>query len=214
MEGFRFLGALVGAYLLGALPVGYAITWSAKKVDIRTLGSGHTGGTNVLRVAGALPAALTVLCDAAKGYGAVALARALAPGLPWVAALAGALTVLGHNHSVFLAFKGGVGTMTTFGVALALMPWGAVGAGLMGLAVVAARRYASLGSLTFAAFVPLACLLGAALGAWPWAYLLFAIPSSLFSVWELRHNIQRLRQGTERKIGQRVDLPTDPPAAP
>lgn len=207
MDGLRFLGALVGAYLLGSLPVGYAITWLAKKVDIRTMGSGHTGGTNVLRVAGALPAALTVLCDAAKGYAAIVLARTLAPGLPWVAALAGVFTVLGHNHSVFLAFKGGVGTMTTFGAALALMPWGAAGAVLAGCAAIAARRYASLGSLTFAGALPFACLLGAALGAWPWAYLLFAVISSLFSVWELRHNIQRLRQGTERKIGQRVETP-------
>ena len=214
MDGLRFLGALAGAYLLGALPVGYAITWLAKKVDIRTMGSGHTGVTNVLREAGALPAALTVLCDATKGYAAVALARALAPGLPWMAALAGVLTVLGHNHSIFLAFRGGVGTMTTFGAALALMPWGAVGAALMGFAVVVARRYASIWSLTFAAIVPLACLLGAALGAWPWAYLLFAILSSLFSAWELRHNIQRLRQGAERKIGQRVDPTAEPPTAP
>lgn len=213
MDELRFVFALAGAYLLGALPAGYAITWVAKKVDIRTMGSGHTGGTNVLRVAGALPAALTVLCDAAKGYGAVALVRALAPGLPWLAALAGVLAVLGHNHSVFLAFRGGVGTMASFGVALALMPWGAAAAALAGLAVIVAWRYASLGSLTFAAAVPLACLIGASLGAWPWPYLLFALLSSAFAAWELRHNIRRLRQGTERKIGQRVEPPADRPTA-
>lgn len=208
MDGTRFGYALVAAYLLGALPVGYAITWVAKKVDIRTLGSGHTGGTNVLRVAGAFPAALTVICDAAKGYGAVTLARYLVPDTPWLAALAGAATVLGHNRSILLAFKGGVGTMTTFGVALALMPWGAVGAALAGLAVIIARRYSSLGSLTFAAALPAACLIGAIVGGWPWENLLFAALSSIFSTWELRPNIRRLRQGTERKIGQRVEPPT------
>jgi glycerol-3-phosphate acyltransferase PlsY len=213
MNGMRLVYALVAAYLLGALPVGYAITWVARKVDIRTMGSGHTGGTNVLRVAGALPAALTVLCDAAKGYGAVALARSFVPGVSWVAVLAGVATVLGHNHSVFLAFRGGVGTMTTFGAALALMPWAAVGAALAGLAVVIARRYASLGSLTFAAAVPVACLIGACLGAWPWVNLLFAVLSGLFSTWELRHNIQRLRQGAERKIGQGAESPAGPSAS-
>lgn len=196
--------SLVVAYLLGALPVGYVVTHIAKRVDIRTVGSGHTGGTNVLRTAGAWAALITVLVDAGKGYAAVAIARSWAPDSAWAPALAGALAVLGHNHSIFLAFKGGVGTMTTFGAALGVAPWGAVAAMLVGIMTMALKRYASLGSLLFAWLLPVACAVGAALGAWPWAAVVFGLITGLFSTWELRHNIRRLRQGTERRIGQKA----------
>jgi len=207
MTGVRIGLGLALAYLLGALPVGYLITRAVKKVDIRAVGSGHTGGTNVLRVAGALPAALTILGDAAKGYAAVAVARSLGGGWPWAAPLGGIAAVLGHNYSIFLAFKGGVGTMATLGAALGLMPWGGLGAALVALCVIVGTRYASMGSLTFAALLPIACIAGAAYGAWPWETLLFTLVTGALSAWGLRANIRRLRQGTERKIGQRAEVP-------
>ncbi len=200
----QFALSLLAAYLLGALPVGYVVTHVAKRVDIRKVGSGHTGGTNVLRTAGAWAALITVLVDLGKGYAAVAIARAWVPGSPWAPSLAGAMAVLGHNHSVFLGFKGGVGSMTTLGAALGVAPWAAAGAGLAAVAAIALKRYASLGSLLLAWLLPVACAVGAALGAWPWATAVFGAIACALSTWELRQNIRRLRQGTERRIGQKA----------
>jgi glycerol-3-phosphate acyltransferase PlsY len=195
---------LAASYLLGSIPFGYMVTFIARKIDLRLVGSGHTGGTNVLRVAGALPAAITVVLDFAKGYAAVELARALVPGAPIVWALAGLLAVVGHVWSLFLGFKGGVGTMTTGGGAVALMPDGALAAIALSLVAILVGRMSSLGSLLFAALLPLACLVGAVLGAWPYTYLIFALGTSVMATWALRENIKRLRAGTERRIGEPV----------
>ncbi|NLG27510.1 MAG: glycerol-3-phosphate acyltransferase [Chloroflexi bacterium] len=204
MTWLRYAGCLLAAYLLGSVPVGYLIVRLVKGVDITRVGSGRIGGTNVLRVAGALPAALTVLADLAKGYGAVAVARALAPGMPLLAALAGLCAVLGHAWSLFLRFGGGVGTMTAGGAALALAPLATTPAGLLAIVVVAASRYSSLGSLTFAVGFALICLAYAVSGHGPAAHVLFALIAAAVAIWKLRPNIARLRQGTERRIGQTV----------
>lgn len=204
MVWLRYGGALLLAYLLGALPVGYLAAKMLKGIDVRRVGSGRIGGSNVLRAAGVLPAALTVLGDVAKGYGAVALAGALVPHNPLVAALAALLAVVGHNWPIYLGFKGGVGTMTTLGASLALLPAIALTVFIAGAAVVLIWRYTSLGSLTIAVALPLACLVGALAGGWPAAYLVFALGSGLIAILALRPNIQRLRQGTERKLGQTI----------
>ena len=204
MTPIRYLEAIIVAYLLGSLPVGYLCAKLSKRIDIRQVGSGHTGGSNVLRAAGTVPAVLTVVGDFLKGYGAVSVAQALVPGVPLVAAAAGLFAVVGHNHPLFLGFKGGVGTMTTLGAAMALMPVATSVAIFIGALVLLIGRYTSIGSLTLAVVLPLACLIGAVRGDWPTTHLLFAFGSSLLSVWALRFNIERLRRGTERKIGQPV----------
>ncbi len=204
MGWVRYGGALLLAYFLGALPVGYLAAKLLKGIDVRRVGSGRIGGSNVLRAAGVLPAALTVLGDMAKGYGAVALAGVLVPQKPLVAALAGLLAVVGHNWPVFLGFKGGVGTMTTLGASLALLPPLAWAVFIAGALVVLLWRYTSLGSLTIAMGLPLACLVGTLAGGWPAAYLVFSLGSGLIAIWALRPNIQRLRQGRERKLGQTI----------
>ncbi len=204
MLWIRFLIALVGAYLLGAIPVGYVAAKLLKKVDVRKVGSGRTGATNVLRAAGVVPAALTVVGDFLKGYAAVALAGVLAPGIPLVAALGGLAAVAGHNWSVFLGFDGGVGSMTTVGAALMLMPLPTVIAAAAGIAVIVAWRYASAGSLTLATVLTIACVVGVMRGDLPATHLAFALGTSAMAVWELRPNIQRLLQGTERKVGQQI----------
>jgi len=203
------LASAIIAYLLGSLPFGYLVTWIARKIDLRVVGSGHTGGTNVLRAAGALPAAITILFDFCKGYFSVRIAEALAPGLGWVAALAALAAVVGHVWSVFLAFKGGVGTMTTGGGAVALMPGGALASIVLSIVGVLVKRMSSVGSLLFALLLPIACLIGALLGYWPYVYLVFAIGSSAIAIWSLRANIQRLRDGTERRIGQQIPQGSD-----
>ena len=204
----RYLQVLIPAYLLGSIPVGYVMVWLIKRIDIRGVGSGHTGGTNVLRTAGPVPAVLTILGDFGKGCGAIAVAKLLAPDLPAIVALAGLSAVVGHNWSIFLSFEGGVGTMTTLGAAMGLVPYA------MGLAMVIAVvalvvwRYSSLGSLAIALLLPLGSLIGALLNLWPMAYLLFAITTSVISAWALRANIKRLLRGTERRLGQMIN-PSD-----
>lgn len=193
--------AILLGYLLGAIPSGYILVWLFKKVDIRSIGSGRTGGTNVLRSAGLLPAALTVAVDFAKGYGAVMVARMLAPQSSLVEALAGLAAVVGHNWPIFLGFHGGAGTMTSIGAAAALFPIGAAVAGVCGALAIALSRYASLGSLTLAAALSLSSLVAVFMG-WPASLLLLTLGSTALTVWQLRPNIERLRHGTERKVGQ------------
>lgn len=202
MIWIRVLGAIIVAYVLGSLPTGYAAGRLLKNVDVRKIGSGRTGGTNVLRAAGVVPAALTIVGDWLKGYVAVWLAHMIAPGTPFAGALAGLAAVIGHNYSAFLNFHGGAGTMTTLGAAVALMPSAAGAAALGGLAVILLLRYASLGSLTLAALLIVICVIGVLRGIWPAPFALFAVGTSALSTWKLRPNIQRLYRGTERKIGE------------
>ncbi|MEN6478245.1 MAG: glycerol-3-phosphate acyltransferase [Anaerolineales bacterium] len=200
---------LVGAYLLGSLPVGYLVVKCAKGVDLTKVGSGHTGATNALRTAGALSGGLTLLFDFGKGLAAVLLAEHLSVGVPgakWLIALAGLLAVVGHNYSVFLKFHGGVGTMVSLGAGVALMFSGTLAAWVLGLALIIVTRYASLGSLVIAVLLPIACLVGAIVGAWPYQNLTFALGAAALSIYGLRANIARLRSGTERRVGQHLSL--------
>ena len=197
-------GVILIAYLLGSLPFGYVATWIARKIDLRLVGSGHTGGTNVLRAAGALPAAITIALDFCKGYFSVRIAEALVPELAWVAACAALAAVIGHVWSLFLGFKGGVGTMTSGGGAAALMPGGTIASAVVALLGLLIKRTSSVGSLTFAVLLPITGLVGALLGYWPYTHLIFALGSSALAIWSLRANIQRLRNGTERRIGEQI----------
>jgi glycerol-3-phosphate acyltransferase PlsY len=215
----RYLVALVAAYLLGAIPTGYVVAKVFKNIDIRKVGSGRIGGSNVLRAVGPVPAALTVLGDLLKGYGAVALAQTLAPGTPLLDALAGVASIVGHNWSAFLGFGGGVGTMTTAGAALRLFPGGTLVSGAVAIFTLLRWRYSSLASLTLSALLTLTCLIGALLGWWPLLYLVFTVSTGVMSAWKLRPNITRLRQGTERKLGQfikagQTDVPPENASKP
>ncbi len=202
MNAVRFAAVVVLAYGIGSIPAGYIWAKLLKTVDVTKVGSGRIGTSNVLRAAGIAPAVLTFLSDLGKGYGAVALARWLVPGVEAAAALAALAAVAGHNWSVFLRFHGGVGTMATAGACLALMPVaGAAGLVAGGLALLV-WRYTSLGSLTLAAALTLVAIAGVVQGMWPPVYLLFALGTSAIALWELQPNIQRIRQGTERKLGQ------------
>jgi len=201
---FRTLLTIIASYVLGAIPSGYLAAKLIKGVDVTQVGSGRIGGSNVLRAAGVVPAILTVLGDLGKGYGAVALAGLIAPGIPLAPVLAGLSAVGGHNWSVFLGFDGGVGTATTFGAALALLPLPAGVAIATGALVVLIWRHTSLGSITFALVLMLASIVSGAAGATPMDRVLFAVGTSAMALWELRPNIARLRQGTERKLGEYI----------
>lgn len=182
-----------GAYLLGSIPAGMIWGWIAKRIDIRKHGSGRTGGTNVWRSVGFIPALLTAVTDGLKGAAAVWLAQAMDLSLG-VIAFAGVLAVVGHNYSLFLGFRGGAGTATTVGVAAAL--WSPFLPILVIVVVIAGVLvgHASVASITVAVLLPLIFALRDDI---PYTIIL-GIPVMLLTLWALRPNIQRLRDRAER----------------
>lgn len=188
------LGPFLMGYLLGSIPFGLLLTRAAGLGDIRKVGSGNIGATNVLRTGRKGLAAATLLLDALKGVIAVLIARQVGE---LAAVGAGAGAVIGHMFPVWLGFKGGKGGATVLGVFLSLSwPIAAVGAGVY-LLTAAIFRYSSLATL-------LATALGAA-SAWWLAPRLVAMLATVLVllVWAKHHeNIRRLLAGTESKIGQ------------
>jgi glycerol-3-phosphate acyltransferase PlsY len=200
MRVMLYLSTIILGYFCGAFPTGYVIAKLWRGVDVRKFGSGRTGGTNVLRAAGVGPAIVTVVGDTLKGYVAVVLAQALL-GTPLAGALAGVAAILGHNYSVFLGWKGGAGSMTNIGALFALSPVAALVVAVGGLIPLIVLRFASLGSVVAATLTTLSLLVGAILGQIPAQYVIYGMLSSSITLYELRKNIERLRTGTERKIG-------------
>jgi glycerol-3-phosphate acyltransferase PlsY len=190
---------IVVAYIVGSIPVGLLLARVTTGKDVRDVGSGRTGGANVLRVAGSGVALLTVLIDGAKGLLAVWLARAVVQS-PFVEAMAGLLAVVGHNYSIFIGFKGGAGTICTIGGAIGLWPWnGAVLAGAGATAVVV-TRHTSMGSITIALLLPIILALRIWLADAPRAHLIHGLGASALTLWALRPNIRRLLEGQERQL--------------
>lgn len=197
MVWYRLILATVIAYLLGSVPVGYLVIYAMKGRDIRTIGSGRTGGTNALRAGGSGAAVLTAAGDMLKGAAAVLLARLIAGQAPIVDVLAAVAAVAGHNWSVFLNFKGGAGTGPNVGACIALWPWSAVWLIPLlpfGINVI---RYASVTSLMIALVIPITLAIRAAVGAGPWLHVLYGALAAVAVAWALRPNIKRLISGTE-----------------
>jgi glycerol-3-phosphate acyltransferase PlsY len=193
------IAAIVGAYLIGAVPIGWLVARAFGVSDIRRHGSGTIGATNVLRTLGRLPAVVTLLGDVLKGYVAVALAARFTQGDPVAVALAAVAAVGGNCWSVFLGFRGGKGVATGLGALLLLVPWATLAALPVFVAVVATSRFVSLGSLLGALCVPL----GAALLGYPRASVIAALAVALIVVGRHHANIARLRAGTESRLGQK-----------
>jgi glycerol-3-phosphate acyltransferase PlsY len=196
---FLSLIAIVSSYLLGSIPVGLLLVRVTTGRDVREVGSGRTGGTNVLRAAGPWVALVTILGDGAKGLLAVHLARAFV-GTPIAEALAGLLAVVGHNYPIFTGFKGGAGTVTTAGGAIGLWPWNGAILIAAGTGVITVTRCASVGSIAVALLLPVISALRAWLADAPWAYLIHGLGTSLLTLWALRPNIRRLLRGNERRM--------------
>lgn len=189
----RWMILLVPAYLIGAIPTGFLWARLLGHIDVREYGSGRTGATNVWRLAGTASGLLTAATDALKGALVVWLAKWLGYGL-WETALAGTAAVLGHNYSVYLGFKGGAGTMISFGIAAVLWPKALLILGGSGLLIMALVGHASVGSVLVAILLPLCFVVQ---GTWPYA-LGFGVPVGLLTLWALRPNIGRLLRGEER----------------
>jgi glycerol-3-phosphate acyltransferase PlsY len=188
-------GLLIAAgYLLGSLPFGYWLPKAARGVDIRTLGSGNVGASNVWRSCGPRLGLSVALLDILKGVAAGLLGRFVGGEL--IGVLAGTAALAGHYRPLFLRFeRGGKVVATTGGVALAIAPLVSLCAAGVWLVSFLATRYASVGSLAAGISLPLVAL---ALGE-PWPVLGFTIGAACAIAVLHRGNIRRLRHGEERR---------------
>lgn len=190
------LWAVIG-YLLGSIPFGMMLAKMMGLGNLRTIGSGNIGATNVLRTGNKLAAALTLILDGGKGVVAVLAARAA--GGEDLAQIAGLAAMIGHCYPVWLRFAGGKGVATFLGIVLALAWPVGIGCCLAWLAGAFATRISSMGALVSSlASVPLAFVLGSAD-----AVLLCAALAALI-FWRHRANIARIKAGTEPKIGRKT----------
>ena len=196
----NFLVVLL-AYLLGSIPFGLILARAFGGGDVRKVGSGNIGATNVARAAGMLAGVFTLLLDVAKGAGAVLLAEKLSnSSATWMMAAAFAALV-GHCFPVWLKFKGGKGVATAAGVFAVLSPRACAGAVILFLLVVIFWRYVSLGSVSAAAAMPLLIyFLWAPHHAPPLAVTLGALAAALLTIFKHRGNLQRLLEGAEPKF--------------
>jgi glycerol-3-phosphate acyltransferase PlsY len=189
------LASLIGGYALGSIPFGLILTKFAGLGDVRAIGSGNIGATNVLRTGRKGLAAATLLGDALKGTAAVLIALQFGEG-PALAAGLGAF--LGHLFPIWLGFKGGKGVATFLGVLLALSPLALLAFAAIWLGLAFTLKYSSLAALAASAATPLVLW---ASGHPSVAWLFLALAALLW--WKHAPNISRLIDGTEGRIGQK-----------
>lgn len=214
MQPLIMLGIIIGAYILGSMPMGFLIVKILTGKDVRNSHSGRTGGTNVMRTAGFGAGLATAIGDVLKGAGGVWVAQAIFPDIPWIHAVSGLMGILGHNYSIFLAervegkliLRGGAGGAPSVGAAMALWPPSIliiVPIGMMFLFVVgyASMATMSMGLLELGIFVVRAIWYRS-----PWEYIIFGFFAMLILFWSLRPNIRRLLRGEERLVGWRAKL--------
>jgi len=186
------------SFILGSIPFGIIIA-KITGVDLKKVGSGNIGATNVLRSIGKWPAVLTLLGDILKGTLAVAIGK-YSGVEPLYEGLMGISAILGHNFSLFLGLRGGKGVATSLGVLMLYTPRVFFFTVIIWLMIVFFTKYSSLGAIVSFGLLPINIILF----DYDKTKLLIAILISLFILMRHRENIQRLMKGTERKIGQRA----------
>jgi glycerol-3-phosphate acyltransferase PlsY len=188
---------VVAAYLIGSVPFALILArlWGGR--DLRVVGSGNVGATNLFRTAGVTPGVLAALLDASKGALSVLLAQRLnsAPEMP---AVAGVAAILGHVYPIWLGFRGGKGVATAAGVFAVLAPVAALAAFSVFLGVTAVTHIVSLGSVAASVTLPGAAYLAGS----PLPVLMAALAVAALIVVRHRTNLSRLRLGVERRIGR------------
>lgn len=199
MLAVQFVVMTIVAYLIGSFPTGYLAARFFKGVDPRKHGSGRTGGTNILRTAGKGAALTTVVGDLLKGLLAVLLAR-LWIGTQAAEVAAGLAAVLGHNRSIFLGFRGGAGSMTNVGAILSMAPYVVPFVAIAAFVAARISRMASLVSIVAATTAILVLAISYLVAHTPLAYLVYGLLSGLLILFELRPNLHRLSNGTERRV--------------
>lgn len=194
---------LVGL-IAGSIPFGYLAGRTLQGIDLRNVGSGGTGATNVLRTLGKKASATVLALDFLKGLVPVLVARWFGVDAWWVGAVAVA-TVAGHCWSPFIGFKGGKGVATGGGAAIALFPPVLIVIPAV-LLIIWQTRYVSLGSLIGAGLAVVLAAAFAMTGQLPWASAVAIAAIAAIIVFRHRENIDRLRSGSERRLGQKVQL--------
>jgi glycerol-3-phosphate acyltransferase PlsY len=190
--------AILAAYLIGSVPFALLLTRRGA-IDLRRVGSGNLGATNVLRASGVKAGAIVAVLDIIKGAASVILAERLSPGGAAPAA-AGLAAILGHIYPVWVRFQGGKGVATACGVFSVLTPLAVPPALAIFAATVWATKYVSLGSVAASLALPAIAYATAA----PAPAVTAACASSALIVFRHRSNLVRLRTGTERRLGARA----------
>lgn len=186
----------IAAYLLGSIPTGFLVA-KAKGIDIRTIGSGNIGATNVLRALGKPAGVFVLVVDALKGWLAVTLVALLFRDWDAGRIIAGVAAILGHNYTCWLHFKGGKGIATSAGVLVALVPW-ALLAGLgVWIIVFILSRYVSLASICACAAIPIAAWLNKE----SITRIIVTAALAALAIYKHKANIRRLLEGTENRFG-------------
>ena len=217
VQWIGYIATALAAYLLGSVPTGYLVG-RARGVDIRTVGSGNIGATNVFRALGRAAGILVLVVDAAKGYAACAVLAPLLAGLTSAGVaegtaaadafriLAGISVILGHNYSCWLRFKGGKGVATTAGVLLAWFPMAFAIALAVWLVVFLLSRIVSLASIVAAVALPVS--VGCSGGGLRWVVVSALL--GLLAIYTHRSNIRRLLDGTEHRFGRKTPSDNTP----
>jgi glycerol-3-phosphate acyltransferase PlsY len=193
MEGSTILALAVG-YLLGSIPFGLLLTWAAGKGDIRHIGSGNIGATNVLRTGSRGLAAATLLLDAVKGAAAVLLAQYFWPDSVNFAAAA---ALIGHLYPVWLRFKGGKGVATMLGILVPLFWQAALVYALLWVGLLLVLRISSAAGMTAAASAPVTAAVLGEVSIFP-----MLLGFALLVIWKHRENLRRIARGEEPKLGK------------
>ena len=215
----KFAAVVLIGYLLGSIPFGVLISRRSVRIDVRNYGSGKTGATNVLRVAGKKAAAIVVVLDILKGVLAVVFAGLIisedylvvgGSGFWWLVrsgeVMAALAAIAGHKWPVFLKFKGGRGTATFFGGLAALcLPAALFGGEILFLTAIL-TRYASVGSISGALAACMILIPLTIINGFPVEYLIYALIGAIFVIVAHWDNIGRLVAGTERKLGGKAKV--------
>ena len=188
--------ALALGYLFGSIPFGLVLTRLAGKGDIRDIGSGNIGATNVLRTGSKPLAALTLILDCLKATAAILLARRLFGDASAPAAATGAL--VGHLYPVWLKFRGGKGAATLFGILIALLPIAAGIYAALWILLLLTTRISSVAGMTAAVSAPVTAFVLHS------PYTLMLLGFAVLVLWKHRENIARLMKGTEPRLGMKT----------
>ena len=206
MEILAYCATAIVAYLLGSIPTGFLVA-QAKGIDIRSVGSGNIGATNVLRAAGKPAAIFVLLFDGLKGYAACEWLAELmlnllidkSAELEVLKIIGGGCVILGHNYTCWLKFKGGKGIATSAGVLAALVPWALLISLAIWIVVFTLTRYVSLASIAASSSLPFAAwLTGGSV-----TLIVVTAGMTALAIYKHKSNIQRLLSGTESRFGSR-----------
>lgn len=188
------------SYFIGSLPTGYLVARIFRGVDIRTVGSGSIGATNVRRLMGQGWAVFVTLVDMLKGALALLLTVESASSDPWLLSLSALATVLGHNYPVWLRFRGGKGVATTYGTMFFIWPYNSFAivlmSGALWYAVMTSTRYVSLASMVSLLALPAFFWMLDA----PLPFILLALLLALLAIFRHRSNVSRLLEGRENPV--------------